>query len=408
MKIKKNSKTVELFNEAEALNEDTLDKEIQKADNTGKPLYVGEGQIESVLDRCLKIALRVKRSGAHEGWVNPLFVGAAGTGKTARIKAWAAANNITLVSKQASSMDSLDLGGAVTPDTTGTVVKRLASTEFDELDFVGDEIEKEEQELKKDLKKELPSQDDVNAYATGIALERSANGVLWLDEYNRAKEDIRGTLLTLIQDHVLPDPRQKSGERYLKNFLFTVSAINPANINYNTQDLDDAEKSRFMVVYVQNDISNTGKWLIRKLTKELENAEAENDAEYAKELTGKIGLVNTLLIEPSANPNAVASLTFDSAEDIEKSHDPSGSGNALLLTARTFTNLINYCDGTKADFLRNWNSFCNKDKYQVAKQLLANYKDPVAHKANDIFKKHELSDFEKLNNFVDSSNLPDK
>lgn len=398
---KKTSKLVKLFDES-ALNEETLDAKIDKAVDNNKSIYVGDGQIEAVLDRCLKIALRVKKSGAHQGWVNPLFVGAAGTGKTARIKAWAAHNNIKLVAKQASSMDSLDLGGAVTPDTTGTIVKRLASTEFDELDAIGDEIAQEEKELKKELKKELPTQNDVDAYATGIALEKSANGVLWLDEYNRAKEDIRGTLLTLIQDHMIPDPRIPSGERYLKNFLFTVSAINPANINYNTQDLDDAEKSRFMIVYVQNDISNTGRWLIKELNKQLEQATKDQDIEYINELNGKIGLVNALLIAPSSNPNAVASLTFDSAEDIEKSHDISGSGNGLLLTARTFTNLINYCDGTKQDFLNNWNSFCNKDKYQVVKQLLQDYRDPIAHKANDIFKQHEPTDYEKINKFIDA------
>lgn len=72
------------------------------------------------------------------------------------------------------------------------------------------------------------------------------NSVLFLDEYNRAKTEIRGAVLTLVQNHLVYDPESDSGYKFLPNFLFTVAAINPANTNYKgAKELDPAEKSRF-------------------------------------------------------------------------------------------------------------------------------------------------------------------
>ena len=61
------------------------------------------------------------------------------------------------------------------------------------------------------------------------------------------------------------------------------------------------------------------------------------------------------------------------------------NGNGLILTARTLTNLLQNCDGTKEDFLDNWNNFCNSTKKTMVEGILANYQD-VDDKANDALK----------------------
>ena len=134
---------------------------------------------------------------------NVLLIGEAGAGKTARVKAWARKNNINLVTKLASVMDQTDLGGAPVPDANREHIIRLSTKEMD-------------------------------------ALERPRS-VLFLDEYDRAIKAIRGTLLTLINDHEITD---KESTRFIPNFLFTVAAINPADENYDTDEIDTAENDR--------------------------------------------------------------------------------------------------------------------------------------------------------------------
>lgn len=303
------------------------------------------GQIEDILDRVLKINKReIARGG--DNFVNVLFEGPAGTGKTARIKKWAQQRGINLVTVLASTMDDTDLGGAIAPDKeTGKVVTRLATTEFDELGDV-------------------------------------PNSVLFLDEFNRAPHSVRGTLLTLIQNHTIRDDRVPGKARLLKNFLFTVAAINPYDPRYNTEELDDAEKSRFK--YIKTDYDNLGskKWLIKELDKLIKSTD---DPEDIMEFERKKDLVNNVL--------GSREFTFDSTEEIIANAVDSGNpeANGLITTPRTFTNLIMYCDGTKEDFLDNWNSFCNALKKNTVEEILANYQDKD-DKANSVFNKDATPD----------------
>lgn len=232
-------------------------------------------------------------------------------------------------------MDDTDLGGALSPDReSGRVAVKLASTEFDELDNVPD-------------------------------------SVLFLDEFNRAPRSVRGTLLTLIQDHTIPDNRVKGKTRYLKNFLFTIAAVNPADANYNTDELDDAELSRFKRVDVYHDKLNTRNYLIDQLNRKIADS---TDPEEIREYEGQKGIINTLL--------SSREFSFDSPQDVENSKE---NGNGLITSARTLTNLLFYCDGTKDDFLDNWNDFCNSTKKPSVEIILSNYED-VDDKANDALK----------------------
>lgn len=321
----------------EKLQETTLEQKITQADKVlDDPVISDEsGQIERELDRALKVNKREIANGGHN-FQNVLFVGAAGTGKTARIKAWAKSRGINLVHVLASTMDDTDLGGALSPDNTNGIVQRLASTEFDELGDV-------------------------------------ENSVLFLDEFNRAYESVRGTLLTLIQDHTIRDDRVAGKARFLPNFLFTVAAINPSDGEYNTRKLDAAERSRFKRVDVYSDPRNTMNYLVKELQRQIDMSKDPDDI---LEFERKQELVKSVL--------GSRDFWFDTNEEIEANSEDNG-GNDLITTARSFTNLIWGCDGTKKDFLDQWNNYCNSQKKSVVTRILANYKD-VEDKANDVLK----------------------
>lgn len=296
------------------------------------------GQIESELNRALKVNQREIKNGGTN-FQNVLFVGAAGTGKTARIKAWADSKGINLVHILASTMDDTDLSGALSPDNTNGIVQRLASTEFDELSDV-------------------------------------ENSVLFLDEFNRAYESVRGTLLTLIQDHTIPDPRVPGKERFLPNFLFTIAAVNPSDGEYNTRKLDPAERTRFKRVDVYSDPRNTMNYLVKELQRQINQSD---DPEDILEFQRKQDLVRAILGNKE--------FTFDTQEEIDMNSEDNG-GNDLITTARSFTNLVWGCDGTKKDLLKLWNSYCNALKKPVVERILGDYKDKQ-DKANSVFQNQD-------------------
>lgn len=296
------------------------------------------GVIETTLDDVLKRNKRNIRVGS-KNFINVLFTGPAGTGKTSRIKKWAERNHIHLVHVLASVMDDTDMGGAISPDDTGTIVKRLASTELDELDNV-------------------------------------ENSVLFLDEYNRAADSVRGTLLTLIQDHTIPDPRVPGRQRFLRNFLFTIAAINPEG-DYNVKDLDPAELTRFMQRRVDPDKLNNLSYLKDELTRmwasnlEDETIDDEERFDFAQELKRKFNLAEKVLLSPEF--------------DFEESNDPDAFG---ITSSRTFTNLLMACDGTKKDFLDKWDAFCNPSQKDIIERILRDFKD-INNKANSVFSKNK-------------------
>lgn len=316
------------------LKEETLKDKVDQAEKLlDDPVVVEEkGQIEKELDRALETNLEeIEDDGRN--FSNVLLVGEAGTGKTARVFAWAKKNNVNIVLVQASSMDDTDLGGVISKGDHDEV-KRLATTEMDELDT-------------------------------------EPRSVLFLDEYNRAPQSVRASLLTLIQDHVVRDDRVKGKRRFLKNFLFTIAAINPDSSDYDTDRLDDAEMSRFKRVDVYSDPNNTWQYLHNLYAGKIERTKDKNrKLKYQR----KLNLVDTLLKSKK--------FKFDSAQDKENSKM---NGNGLILTARTLTNLLQNCDGTKDDFLANWNNFCNSTKKTMAEGILAKYED-IDDKANDALK----------------------
>lgn len=320
----------------------TISDEIERADQEGRlKIAKTDGVIERALDSCLRVAREEKASGGNE-YVNVLFIGSGGSGKTSRIKAWAKANGINLKEVHTADLDQTDMGGAVAPDKTGTKVTRLSPTEMNSLD--------------------------------------QPNSVLFLDEYNRGADTIRGTLLTLIENHTVYDAEAPGFRRELKGMLFTVAAINPYSPEYNTQLLDAAEESRFMTVFVDSDPTMTFKYLQDKYS----NRKAPGDE-------GRINLAKAILLSPR--------FSFSNAEEEAQSLE---SGNRKPLSARTFTRLLNYCDGTKESLLENWGSFCDESKKPMIESILANYQD-ADNKANDLLKNRQTESevFKQKDSLVD-------
>lgn len=302
------------------------------------------GDVEKALDRALRRARQIQRQIEakqrkgeevdvdHFGFApNVLIVGPAGTGKTARIKAWCRNNNINLVAKDAKTMDPSDIGGVISRliDDEGQQTNKatkLTNSEFDILD--------------------------------------TPDSVLFLDELNRATSDVAGSLLTLIQDHQVVDHSTESGFRILKGFLFTVAAVNPSDPDggqYDVQDLDMAMKTRFGTVSTEYDNLHQLKYLEKKAQ------EIVNDPDYDKqdrlEAYNRYQIAKKLLTDPRFH--------FDTKEEEEALN---GTDSAAL-NYRSFTELLDATDGTKEEVLELWPQFCNPHKLGVVEEILDDYAD---------------------------------
>lgn len=298
-----------------------------------------QGQIESVLDRALKVA---KRVAGKEGvsYPNVLFISEAGLGKTAVCRAWARANGINLVEVRGSTLDPTDIGGLFAPPEKGeTRAKKISTGIFEPLE--------------------------------------QPNSVLFLDEMNRANKAVRNALLELINSHYLPDPNNpQGGQRFLPNFLFTIATINPPSGEYNADALDPAEASRFRNVSLTADNKYILKYLEKIYTEAAEKARKNGDSEEALENEGRKKLAQTLLNSKK--------FTFDDSQDISMGRDKLDY-QYHPLNYRSLNMLLDTCDGTKEDFLDLWNDMCNPLKKSTVEGILANYVD-VDDKANDALK----------------------
>lgn len=310
----------------------------QIADEINAEPETQPGDIEETLDRMLRVNLRNARYGDPE-FENVLLVGSAGVGKTARVVSWAKKNNINLFRLDAQGLDVTDLNGAIVPNAEGDAIKRLANTELDALD--------------------------------------RPRSVLFLDEYNRARSDIRATLLTLINDHVINDPRAESGKRFLPNFLFTIAAINPSNANYNTSDLDQAERDRFYQLDVVPNKAQYLSYLKSALTKKM--AKVADDPEEVAIIKGQIALAEKIVGDKR--------FAFDGPQDDEQTQD----AQVNSLSPRSFAKLLQLSEGKKDLLLNYWDGMCNPFKKLIIEQILANYVD-VDDKANDALKRDTDSD----------------
>lgn len=371
MKVKRNKKS---------LTEATLDDVVSKAENdlaqgnddvkvadvSDKAGKAMKSEIELILDDALDTAEENQITG-NDNYTNVLLVGGAGIGKTAITKQWAKENNINLVIQNTSTMEETDLTGVIARSKEGNSTVKLKS----------------------DVLRHL----------------NKPRSVLFLDEYNRGNDSVRGTLLTLIQDHLIDagtdeeaqETSNISGKIKLDNFLFTIAAINPADENYNTNQLDDAEVSRFSRHFIKANKTQWLDYMLHEMEKQLDRA-GENE-KIRNRILGRMALLKKLVSDKA--------FQWDNEKDIAAGKDRYGD-EFQLLNPRTLSNLISNVKGDsgniKDEFLNKWNNYCNPMKKQLAATILSDFTD-VDDKANSVFKKRaaaDKTDEEKLDDFLNS------
>lgn len=293
-----------------------------------------QNQIVKALDKSLKKALRMQ--GATEDFPNILLIGDAGSSKTSVVRQWAQNNNINLVQKNLGTMGPEAFGGIIARDSDDPrYATRLGTNEM-------------------------------------IKALDKPRSVLFLDEYNRAKTEVRGAVLTLVQNHMVWDPTEENQEKYLPNFLFTVAAINPPNGAYKgAKELDPAELSRFYTLSIQMDPREHLDYL-RKFYKD--KIDRATDDEDKLENERRLALAEVILKDPE--------FYYDTTEEIQDLYD---DNSYKPLNYRSFKMALDYSDGTKKDFLDVWNHYCNYKKKPIIELALKNYKD-IDDKANDALK----------------------
>ena len=280
--------------------------------------------------------------GATEDFPNILLIGEAGTGKTSIVRQWARDNGINLVQKNLGTMGPEAFGGIIARDADDPrYATRLGTNEM--------------------IK----------------ALEKP-NSVLFLDEYNRAKTEVRGAILTLVQNHMVWDPTEENQEKYLDNFLFTVAAINPPNGAYKgAKELDPAEMSRFYSMTIQMDPGEQLDYLRKFYKDKIKNAVDDEDR---LENEGRLKLAETILKDKD--------FYYDTSEEVQDNFDNS---SYKPLNYRSFKMALDFSNGTKEDFLDIWNHYCNYKKKSTIENILSDYVD-VEDKANDAIKDGSESD----------------
>ena len=303
-------------------------------------------EIHKMLDRAL---IRNRRKIARNDYKDPINVwieGAAGAGKTSIVNQWAEANNINLYIIPAATIDELEIGGGVVPETDETGKKHL---------------------------RKLPLETVINALSR-------PNSVLFLDELNRATKNVRGTLLKLIGERIIPDGNEPDGFKHLTNMIFTVIATNPPEVGYDVDALDMAEKTRALKVTYIATPKETLNYFIKAFTSDIMAAQNVGDADDINEIEGRLKIVKALL-----QSNAI---TFSTPEDISAAQD----ANEQVLNPRSLKMALDASDGTKSDFLYVLPKAVGPKKYDAIHDALSNYHD-VDDKANAVFTDEEKDDF---------------
>lgn len=171
--------------------------------------------ITDLLDDCLAEAFIAQESNVKAN-TDVLISGLPGSGKTGIVEQWAKDRGVNLLQLSANDREiEATLNGFPVPidvdfedGTKGKVASRAFSQALE-------------------------------------PLERDKS-VLFLDEFNRAPQALRASLLKLINEHKVVGPGD-DGMRRFKNLLFTIACINPSiPTDPGAIPLNDAERSRFM------------------------------------------------------------------------------------------------------------------------------------------------------------------
>ena len=332
------------LNKANKELQSAKDKKIaQKFDKIGDVEFVAwdgaKGEVEEALDRALENAFDAELEDRVSG-DNVLLVGRAGTGKTERIKKWAQQRGLDLEQYQVQSLDPTDLAGIIgRSESDPEYASRLGNKEFHRLD--------------------------------------NPNAILFLDEINRASEAVLGSLLTLVQNHKIVDPKAPGGMKTLP-FKFTVAAMNPESIEYEVTPLDMAMKTRFRKYQVEADNEFQKDFYNDWIPKLIKIAEQKKNPRLMLKRQRQLALANALMESDLFR------------WDDEREEALANEAGFPALNPRTLTEALLSCDGTKEDFLDIFVHRCNPAKLELVEDILDSYDDvEVDDEANSVFKKYD-------------------
>lgn len=310
-------------------------------------------EVEEKLQACLEAAVSDRDNGIDTDYPDMLIYGLPGFGKTAGVKKFCQDHNIYMLSRDAKVLRPENLGGIPT-------VKKDADG--------------------KDYQAPTPE-------AIWTDLENRGPTILVLDEVNRAKPNVIGSLLTLVCDHDLPIPHTDENGNlqtttHFDNILFTVCMMNPASRGLfdDVSELDPAFVDRFAISHSQ--IGDRRDFL-NILTK-IYNAILANQfllPDARNRYQGQLDLATTLLSDRGFKFDDV-----DKAIQAHKAQRTEGRPRDAL-SYRSFMKVLRLCDGTRNDFEKklDWHGFLPETAL-LLKNILkaANYTDKIS-KSNSVF-----------------------
>lgn len=311
-----------------------------------------KGIIEKVLDDNLEDALICRKCGLNS-WPAVLLCGTTGIGKTARVESWAYDNKINLIHFF---------------NSHGSVISKYNG--------ITSEI------------------------AFCIKKQTSSDVVLFIDEYDEYEAEYNDPLFKLINEHIYVD--ENNNEEKL-DFIFTVILTRPKLIHNYIVDEEIIRKNMPNVEYVcikpcVEEIEHLKDYLINdKLKFDLEfdqevyeescadgNQKEKKYEEYILKTKGKINFAENIL-ETKRKIKLVEYLFANNLIEIDdmtdsnhlKNLQSNKSWNNLVTVNRTLVMLLNWCDGTKENFLKIWNNFCNNIQKDKMIEGLKNYCDEI-------------------------------
>lgn len=310
----------EELNGKESLTEASIDQVVRQAAADAEEINT-QTDLDKVLDRSLKVALRKQKAGDLNDFPNVMIISEPGLGKTTMVKTWAKKNNINLVVFDLSTADASVFTGIMSRDPKSPrKATPLETTAFDELDQ-----------------------------------ERS---VLFVDEYNRAKTETRGFALTFIQDHelhVLGRPRR------FPNWLFTIACINPEDDqDPGIKPLGAAEKDRFRFYWLAPSVETYKKFITALWKRKIAREQDEEDKAI---MENQLGIAEKILSSKKFN--------FTDRETKAKNADDSMWKGT---TYRGFKLLLENIE-TKQDFIDEWSDYCDPAQQPLIETLLSDYVD---------------------------------
>lgn len=264
------------------------------------------------IGKVLEMALKVKRNGGN---FIPCFRGESGIGKTEMVYQFSEGEKLP--------------------------VKTLIVSQLDANDFVGLLYRKTKEDGR-----------EYSCYALPDFWPTSGQGILFLDEVNRGKKDVRAPLLQLlhegrIHDYVFP-----------KGWMI-VSAINPDSEAYSVSTLDTAMTSRLEIIDVDFDMQGF-----------IEHMEASGYHQQIQDFirSGAWTYLRTDQISSDANAKYVCPRTFKRLSDLKIANENELKENPILHREMV-------CNILGGNIGEAFHKFCFEEAPILIKDILDNKKE---------------------------------